>query len=265
MTSEIKSWLLKVLKNDDLQDLSVNILGNSEKGDGYMGDVVFVNATGKTKENSSKEYNLVLKCSKRSQALRESMPVEKTFLAEMSFYNTVIPTFVKFQKNRGVCNPFDSIPKCYGTFRGENLEVIVFENLKKIGYDLWPKRNPVTRKHLEMVVSEYGKFHAISVAMKEQQLNTFNELVDLLGDLFKEFVEATDFVNIFGKSVDETYELLKNDLDENILMQWKDFKKQVRYVLIDMFENIDGLKVIIHGDCWNNNFMYKFEVSDLRD
>ncbi|KAJ3638294.1 hypothetical protein MTP99_001680 [Tenebrio molitor] len=26
-----------------------------------------------------------------------------------------------------------------------------------------------------------------------------------------------------------------------------------------MLENIDELKVIIHGDCWNNNFMYKFE------
>jgi hypothetical protein len=150
-----------------------------------------------------------------------------------------------------------------GTFRGENMEVIVLENLKKNCYDLWPKRNPVTRKHLEMVVSEYGKFHAISVAMKEQQLNTFNELVDLLGDLFKEFAESTDFINVFGKTVDETYELLKNDLDENILMKWKDFKKQVHYVLIDMFENIDGLKVIIHGDCWNNNFMYKFEVTDL--
>jgi hypothetical protein len=139
------------------------------------------------------------------------------------------------------------------------VEVIVFENLKKDGYDLWPKKDPVTRRHLEMVVSEYGKFHAISVAMREQQSNKFSELTNLLGDHFKEFVEATDFVNLFEKMIDETYELLKNDLDERILNKWKDFKKQVHYVLVEMLENIDGLKVIIHGDCWNNNYMYKFE------
>jgi hypothetical protein len=110
------------------------------------------------------------------------------------------------------------------------VEVIVFENLKKDGYDLWPKKDPVTRRHLEIVVSEYGKFHAISVAMREQQSNKFSELTNLLGDHFKEFVEATDFVNLFEK------------------------------VLVEMLENIDGLKVIIHGDCWNNNFMCKFEV-----
>jgi hypothetical protein len=111
-----------------------------------------------------------------------------------------------------------------------------------------------------MVVSEYGKFHAISVAMREHQSNEFNELTNLLGDHFNEFVEATDFVKLFEKMVDETYELLKNDLHEGILKKWKDFKKQVHYVLVDMLENIDGLKVIIHGHCWNNNFMYKFEV-----
>jgi hypothetical protein len=136
LKSEITSWLSEALKNADLQDLSVNILSNTEKGDGYMGDIMFVHATGATKQDSSKEYNLILKCSKRSQALRETIPVERASLTEMSVYNNVIPTFVKFQKDRGIHTPFDSIPKCYGTFTGQNVEVIIFENLKKNGYDL---------------------------------------------------------------------------------------------------------------------------------
>jgi hypothetical protein len=40
--SEIKSWLEMVLKKENLINISVNILGTSEKGDGYMGDIIFV-------------------------------------------------------------------------------------------------------------------------------------------------------------------------------------------------------------------------------
>jgi hypothetical protein len=53
--SEIKSWLEMVLKKENLINISVNILGTSEKGDGYMGDIIFVFVSGVCEDGLTKE------------------------------------------------------------------------------------------------------------------------------------------------------------------------------------------------------------------
>jgi hypothetical protein len=174
---EIKAWLEKVF--EDVTNISVEIIGNSEKGDGFVGDIIFVRLTGNGRDGSVKKYNLVLKCSKNSEILREKISMKKIFINEICFYNTTLPTFIRFQKERGIEQPFDRVPKCYGTFIGNNKEIIVLENLKKSGYALWEKRTPMTRKHINMVVEAYGKFHAISVAMKDQKTGKISTVARL--------------------------------------------------------------------------------------
>jgi hypothetical protein len=118
---EIKSWLKCALAKENLVDFTVTRTGNSEKGDGYMGEVVFVTVSGLTKNNSSQVYHLVLKCSKRSQALRESVPVKASFENEIYLYMDVLPVFWKFAADKGITDIFDSVPKCYGSFNGRRL------------------------------------------------------------------------------------------------------------------------------------------------
>jgi hypothetical protein len=136
--NEIKVWLEKVF--EDVTNISVEIVGNSEKGDGFLGDIIFVHVTGIGRDGSVEKYNLVLKCSKNSEMLREKMSMKNVFINEICFYNTTLPTFIRFQNERGVEQPFDSVPKCYGTFIDDNKEIIVLENLKKSGYALWDKK-----------------------------------------------------------------------------------------------------------------------------
>jgi RNAse (barnase) inhibitor barstar len=258
---EIRCWLKCVLTEENIDDFSVQILGNSEKGDGYLGDIIFVRLTS-ANGRSPKEYNLVLKCSKRSQILREKTPVKDAFINEIYIYNTVLPVFTQFQLEHGINNPFDSVPKCYGKFTSENMEVLVFENLKSVGYTLWNKKQPLTRKHIDMVMTEYSKFHAISFAMKDQQPEKFEELSTGLTDVFKMFMDTMDIESMFGKSFDDLYDVLKGDLDDNTLMTWKNFKNQIKHVFEGMCEQSDTNKVITHGDCWNNNFMYKHAANN---
>jgi thiamine kinase-like enzyme len=253
---EIRFWLKSVLTEENLDDFSVNILGNSEKGDGYAGDIVFVRLTSAI-AHAAKEYNLVLKCSKRSETLRKTTPIKEAFTNEIYVYDTVLPVFTQFQRKHGIENPFDSVPKYYGKFTDENTEVLVFENLKIVGYSLWNKKNPLTRKHINMVVEEYGKFHAISFAMQEQQPEKFQELSSELQDVFKLFMTSSAFENMFSKGFDEVCDLLKGDLDDETLITWSNFRNQFNYIFSDMCEQPDVKKVILHGDCWNNNFMYK--------
>jgi hypothetical protein len=259
---QIHSWLKGIFTEENVDDFSVQILGNSEKGDGYVGDIVFVRLASAV-ARPPKEYNLVLKCSKQSPALRETAPVKEAFINEIYIYNTVLPVFTQFQLEHGIDNPFDSFPRCYGKFTSDDMEVIVFENLKSVGYTLWNKKQPLTRNHIDMVMTEYSKFHAISFAMKDQQLEKFEQLSTGLTDVFKMFMDIMDIENMFRKSFDDVYDLLKGDLDDNTLMTWKNFRNQIKYIFNDLGKEPGTKKVITHGDCWNNNFMFKHAVSLL--
>jgi hypothetical protein len=259
--SEIRFWLKCVLTEENLDDFSLDILGNTGKGDGYAGDIVFVRLTS-TIAHCSKEYNLVLKCSKRSEAFRKSMPIKEAFTNEIYVYDKVFPAFTQFQRKHGIENPFDSVPKYYGKFVDENTEVLIFENLKIFGYSLWNKKNPLTRKHINMVVEEYGKFHAISFAMQDQQPDKFQELSSELQDIFKQFITLAAFQDMFTKSFDEVCDLLKDDLDNETLSTWNNFRNQVNYIFTEMCQQPDVKKVILHVgitiSCLNTLLTTKF-------
>jgi thiamine kinase-like enzyme len=183
--------------------------------------------------------------------------VKEAFLNEIYVYDTLFPSFMKFQQERGVKDPFDKVPKCYGTFTTENMEVIALENLKKNGYILWDRKKPLTRAHIDMVVKEYGKYHVISIAMKTQQPDTFKQLEQGIVDTFTKFLESTGMVSAFANIVDEVYDLLKDDLDGTIMSKWKNFKHTIGPFFKKITQGTEGLQVIVHGDCWSNNFMYQ--------
>ncbi|KAJ3638293.1 hypothetical protein MTP99_001680 [Tenebrio molitor] len=261
--SEIESWLKTVLEKENLKCISVADLGTSEVGDGYLGDIVFASVSGKTEDGSAKEYNFVLKCSKRSQALRESALVQ-VYMNEIFVYDQLFPSFAQFEKDKDIETPFDSVPKCYGTFVGDQMEVIVLENLKKIGYKLWPKRESLTRSHIDMVIKEYSKFHAISVAMKHQQPDKFQELINTFDQNKNIMLGFGRMDLVFASYLEEAYELLKKELDEKFTLKLKHFSEQVNLILAEMNDNTSRFKVFTHGDCWNNNFMFKYNNDDSK-
>ncbi|XP_063932724.1 uncharacterized protein LOC135144619 isoform X4 [Zophobas morio] len=259
--SDIQKWLKVALAEENLKSFSYEITGTSEKGDGYIGDVIFVIVTGTDKQGKNKDYDLALKCSKSSAALMESVPVfRKTFVRESYLYHHVFPLFKQFQVSKGIENPFDSVPKCYGIYKDEFRYVIVLENLKKLGYDLWPKAKPLTREVIDIVIKDYAKLHATSVALEEQHPEKFQKLLEGCSeDLVKQIIETAGFADMFEDAVEEVYELLTDAVKNDILNQWLKLKDKVRFILGEMTFGVDDLKVINHGDSWVNNFLYKFE------
>ncbi|RZC37693.1 uncharacterized protein BDFB_013993 [Asbolus verrucosus] len=261
-TSEIKSWIKVALANEHLTDFTLNILGNSVKGDGYMGDIVFVNLLGETEDHKSKKYDLVLKCGKKSQALRDSIPVKETYENEIYLYDQVFPAFTQFQLEKGLEKVFDSVPKCYGTYVGPAMEVLVLENLKVRGYELYDRRQPLTIDHINLIVSEYGKWHAISAAMQDQQPEKFKKLLSGIKNLWGKYGDSMDINKMFTSPIDEIYELVKEDIDRSTAEKLKNFKNQIPYIVNELIYKQNYFSVITHGDNWNNNFLFQYENSD---
>ncbi|CAG9830316.1 unnamed protein product [Diabrotica balteata] len=116
--------------------------------------------------------------------------------------------------------------------------------------------------HIKAVLIEYAKFHAISLAMKQKNPELFKALAETNLDnpmekLFGGNKEnEAKFKSFFTATLSMGYKAVKDDiaLTESL--------KQYEGIA---FENIYKSRkpeynlVVTHGDCWCNNFMFKYQ------
>ena len=100
-----------------------------------------------------------------------------------------------------------------------------------------------------------------SIAIKDQQPEKFQQLVGKCGDFWGNIYEYTDILTTHEELVDELYELLWGELDESLLLKWKNLKPKVQPFLKKVSEGLEGMNVVVHGDCWTNNLMHYYVVS----
>jgi hypothetical protein len=181
----LETWLKPVFSKKFLKKCTLEIVGTSSKGDGYLGDVNFVEVNGRTSTNEEKFYNFAIKSSKNSLPLRKMMPIEVMSQNEIYFYNRVLPTFVEFQEEKGIEEPFNQAPKYYDSVILQNMEVLILENMKRNGYCLHDRTKPMNREHIRKVMQTYGKYHAVSFALRDQKPDVFKALGEGLRDVMK--------------------------------------------------------------------------------
>lgn len=251
--SELISWLEPIALKKNLKKFNITITGSSEKGDGYLGDITFV----KVQDESGKIYSFVVKSGKKSIPLRGRFPIRNSFKNEIFVYEQVFPQFVRFQKEKGVKCAFDNFAKCYETNLYEDMEVVVLENLKDAGYFLWDRTVGMNRGHVVEILKNYGKLHAISYALKDQRPELFQNLASHLIDIFLQMSKSFES-NGYGMYKD-IIKAAKNKGFDDIVEKSIILDKQ----MAEIHKNPDTdnpYSVIIHGDCWTNNFMFKYKV-----
>jgi thiamine kinase-like enzyme len=255
--ADIENWLRPVLKKENLEHYSIHISGSSEKGDGYLGDVTFVEIRGTTNTYEEKSYDFVIKSGKKSSQLREMIPVRNAFENEINFYNEILPIFREFQAEKGITDPFDNIPKFYNSIIEEKMEVLILGNMKTSGYCLHDRFHPMDKEHIRKVIKVYGKFHAISFALRDQKPEVFKELGGKLTDMMKlmtKSIKPIEGTNNYQDIIKIAKEKKEDDVVTKLNILNERAKRQN-----EITDPSDPYAVILHGDCWNNNFMFKYE------
>ncbi|RZC36997.1 uncharacterized protein BDFB_013930, partial [Asbolus verrucosus] len=253
---KIEEYIKLALKVQDLTDWHVDVAGKANKEDGYIGDITFVRVTGKT---TKKTFDLVIKASKESEKLRHQAPVKEAFEKEIFVYNEVKTAFDEFQRDKGIAAPLQIMPHCYATRITEGSEVLIFDNLKTENFDLWDKTKPMTFGHIKLILENYGKWHAISLALKKERPQVYGRLIKDNINMFGYFITKVKmldyFVDIFEKAKNTVIASDETEILTNLQFSGSD----IIHVLTDMLLEDPDSHVIIHGDCWNNNFLFKFE------
>lgn len=258
MVDKITSDLYESLKcalKENIDDYDIELI-TGEQGQGFLGEIVFVNLF-QNKTRTKKQL-----VAKQGRCGKESTVeiLGALFRNEIRFYETIWPFLQSYYKN--VSGKYlVIIPKCFGT----GSKRILLENVASDGYKLFDKSKPFDTDHYRHIFETYGIYHGISMALREQFPEKYNQFVNGQINILKEVYQ--DNSKPFCKNLTGIFEEVQNFFDpvnekhilEKVRHYQKVFSKTMYQFLTDEVQN----GVILHGDCWSNNFMFKYDVSNV--
>ncbi|KAJ6632707.1 hypothetical protein Bhyg_16080 [Pseudolycoriella hygida] len=255
--------LREISEKEGFTDFEFDVSAGSNHGDGFLAVIKRVIVAG-TRNGKPDTLPLICKLMPTSQARRDQFNSDAVFIREAFMYSQVLPTFVEFQKEKGLGEKegFYEFPKCYGTLddKANDRFVIVLEDLKVSGYELFDKFKPADFNHVKLFAESLGKFHAVSFALKDQRPEVFAKFKHLR-DVFVQQVEEKPevMVPMFEFFFDKTIAAFKPE-EETEINAINKLKANVTQELLrtSMGDVSEPFSIINHGDCWNNNMMYVY-------
>ncbi|VEN62676.1 unnamed protein product [Callosobruchus maculatus] len=259
MNEYIETWVRQALVGEDFSSYKVELNGGIENGGGFVGDVLFVKVYGVAENGKAKHLHLALKVSKDNVTFRANIGMT-AFHQEIVIYEAVFPTFEAFQRQKQIRTPFCAYPRCVRCLKLENKEVLALEDLNLSGYTHHDRNVCMNLAHIRMVLREYARLHALSFALRDQNKLLFDSLTTKMKKVFADFLSEAKVA--YNGGIQEALDLLKKSGDEDLYQKYKKLSKGGADRLIEIVTMTDEKTVIVHGDCWNNNFMFQYKNND---
>ncbi|XP_044755969.1 uncharacterized protein LOC123314723 [Coccinella septempunctata] len=255
---DLKIFTDVIMKDEGISQYEYHVEGQTEKGLNYAGEIVFFSVTPKT---GDKQYHFVMKTSRRSKKMREALGDGILDIRETHVYSKVFPALLQLLTESNSEYKLENVAKIYLINREYQHETMIMGDLRKEGYRLWNKRKPMNLEHIKTVLSNYGKYHASSMALRVRKPEVFKELTSDMENMFKHFLNDEEIRKLFREYVEDALNVLKESGLDDIFEKLKDLPVNVLEVLSKTVE-VEDRVIITHGDCWINNMMFKYESSE---
>lgn len=228
-------------------------ISNNNHGEGFAGQILFVTLTNK----KSQEKRFLTIKQQKPGALEWS---NLAFDNEIYFYAKIWPTFNKYYKeNTG--KSIDFVPKCLGS-SNDGVRRIVMQNIKTFGYNINKTTETFSKEQFTEIFKIYGIYHGISMAIREIKREEFSTIVEKMNVLETYFRKNDHFVEYFLNTLRKIQGYFDVKTEKHFIDKLQEYEKigpqLIRKAIEDMIP-----RTIIHGDCWSNNYMFKYKVSFL--
>lgn len=201
---------------------------------------------------------------------------------EVFVYKSIIPYFTAFVADAGIsinvwtANVYFADCAIYQTLGEQKETILALDDLNSLGYRLSSSKMDLDEEHLKVMATKIANYHAVSFAMKIRKDPMLEKLADELipfhfksdtqGDLDSyKYLCPISFERVFNY-VENTP---KHQSDSTFLKNISSLKKKVRNDFLGLME--DFLKidhqfaVILQGDFYRNNVMFRYETRDGRE
>ncbi|XP_045114530.1 uncharacterized protein LOC123506480 isoform X1 [Portunus trituberculatus] len=179
------------------------------------------------------------------------------FEKECNFFLDIAPQINSVLKEIG--HTEINVPKCFHASLEEGKEVIFLEDLRARGYKMADRKQGLDKAHTTLVLRELARLHAASLLLQNRTPGEhLGEKYHLLKIGLAYFFQNYDaMLNIIKDSVSFSQTLLKTVGGYERVNSWMD---TILANVVDIFEmlNCGEPKVVCHGDCWNNNLLFRY-------
>lgn len=245
----------------------------SKHGDGFQGTMIRVHIEGKRSLDAAiifDRFSVICKITPLSEQKRAQFGTTASFGKEVFTYTKLLPAFVKFQQAHGLDanTGFFAFPQCYGTYSNAETGdfVIILEDIKAAGYTMVDKLVDTDIAQAEAVVRQMGRFHGVSLALKKQHPEVFEEFKSLKSNALENMAneDSNPFYSMFYGMATDTLDPSEVDLIAKMTDLKATYLARMRDCMrADAFEPFG---VINHSDIWSNNLMYRYkDGGELQD
>ncbi|KAF2358972.1 Protein of unknown function DUF227 [Trinorchestia longiramus] len=191
------------------------------------------------------------------------------FRKEGKFYTSLVPAMNEELQNLGLSAL--KFASCYLVSSEPRKEILFFEDKRKMAFKMADRMVGLDDLHVISVVTELARLHASSTLVKENLgEEKFCEKYDFLGDFFTEDITNTkdgSFADAFSGYLETGskiagkvagYEQVSAALAAMAPTCFETLKKVTT-------ESDPKFRVVNHGDCWNNNLLFRYEDGQVVD
>ncbi|XP_062559062.1 uncharacterized protein LOC134223866 [Armigeres subalbatus] len=235
------------------------------KGDSYLSEVYRItlkDETTKTAADSSPLIvRVIVKTIPKNVGRRKTFRSADFFRNEINFYNVVLSEFVKFQQTKELKTGFNECSTSVASFSDGENDFIAMEDLSQFGYGSASRQEGAGLAECILCMQTIGRFHALSLAMKDQQPDKFHLLVKHIEDTYyadehktwyKKFQDVQ--IQIAKDAISQVYGNTELETKANKFLDGDLYDKMV-YLTHTRNQN----SVINHGDCWLPNFLFRYD------
>ncbi|XP_038110789.1 uncharacterized protein LOC6053949 [Culex quinquefasciatus] len=186
------------------------------------------------------------------------------FEREVFVYQQLLPTFVQFQQEHDILPSAEEYvygPACYyGHFNFQRREGLLI--LEDVGRRLFGNRNkfePIDYDSGRLAMVQLGRFHAVSLALKEQHpelFARFQQLEDVSRDQVTNMEGFRDTMNTSFDQAIDTLNIHETVKKEKLTKLRDSFVEELK--IIADSELSEPFCVVCHGDFSASNLMYSY-------
>ncbi|KAI4462621.1 hypothetical protein MML48_4g00002144 [Holotrichia oblita] len=211
----------------------------------------------KSEKNVDFQAHIIVKSIPESQVRAKSFRSDNFFKNEIDFYNQAWPKLDAFQKSKQVPNIYDSIPRCLATYSDGKRDFIALEDLSYREFKALDRSSSGLDLNTTLfILRNFARFHALSVAYREEYPNEFQKLDETLQESYFAEKFRNWYSGTFEKCCNIVKDVAQKDLPPNYLQKLEEIISQDAFgIICKLLKKRTPLSAVTHGDCWPPNFL----------